>query len=179
MQDIRPADVGAPGRPLTLTFYDGTTRTVVCTEQETAFPSGELIVSQTDPEGRITMCNEAFAVMSGYARVELLGEAHSILRHPDMPRAAFADLWTTIRQGTRWSGYVKNLRKDGGYYWVFATVIPRIRDGRIAGFTSVRRAPSRTKVAEAARSYAVLLDAERSAERATDEAVRQVPGVVR
>jgi len=102
------------------------------------------------------MCNEAFIHMSGYSRDEIMGAPHSILRHPDMPKAAFADLWTTVEQGKRWSGYVKNLRRDGGFYWVYATVIPKIVDGVVVGHTSVRREPSRDKVEELAAVYATM-----------------------
>ncbi|RRD48067.1 PAS domain-containing protein [Tessaracoccus sp. OH4464_COT-324] len=140
-----------------LHYYDGTSRVVYATDVETRFPAGELIVSQTDPAGIITTCNEAFVLMSGFSREELLGQPHSILRHPDMPRAAFADLWQTVQEGRRWSGYVKNLRKDGGFYWVYATIIPKIRNGEIVGHTSVRREPSRKKVEEMAALYAQML----------------------
>ncbi len=101
------------------------------------------------------MCNEAFVRMSGFAQEDLLGAPHSILRHPDTPKAAFyADLWATVNgAGRRWSGCVKNLRKDGGFYWVYATVIPMVRDGVIVGHTSVRRQPSRAKVKAAAGQY--------------------------
>ena len=74
------------------------------------------------------------------------GQPHSILRHPDLPKAAFADLWATVQAGKKWRGYVKNLRKDGGYYWVHAVVVPNVRAGKIIGYTSVRRKPSRTKI---------------------------------
>jgi aerotaxis receptor len=94
--------------------------------------------------------------MSGFSREEIMGAPHSILRHPDMPKAAFADLWTTIEMGKRWSGYVKNLRRDGGFYWVYATVIPKIVDGAVVGHTSVRREPSRDKVDELAAVYATM-----------------------
>jgi aerotaxis receptor len=156
MHDMRPEDVAGPGEIHVLTYYDGTSRTVIVTDRETMFPAGELIVSQTDRAGVITMCNEAFVRMSGFTREDLIGQPHSILRHPDMPRAAFADLWQTVEAGKRWSGYVKNLRKDGGFYWVFATVIPMVRDGQIVGHTSVRRQPSRTRVDEAAQLYQTL-----------------------
>jgi aerotaxis receptor len=160
MRDLTPEDAAGPGRRCHLTYYDGTSRDVIVTDLETSFPTGELIVSQTDPDGVITMCNPAFVRMSGYSEQELLGAPHSILRHPDMPRAAFADLWATVNAGRRWSGYVKNLRRDGGFYWVYATVIPTIRGGRIVGHTSVRRQPSRRRVEEAAALYVSLLAAE-------------------
>ncbi len=157
MRDMTPQDVVGEGTERTLTYYDGSSRTVLFTDRETLFPTGELIVSQTDAAGTIIMCNEAFVRMSGFAREDLLGAPHSILRHPDMPKAAFADLWATVNAGRRWSGYVKNLRKDGGFYWVYATVIPMVRDGVIVGHTSVRRQPSRAKVEAAAGQYTGLL----------------------
>ena len=141
-------DMTGPGRAAQWTYYDGSSRQVVVTDVETRFPTGELIVSQTDRDGMITTCNEAFVIMSGFTKEELIGAPHAILRHPDMPRAAYQDLWSTVQQGKRWSGYVKNLRADGGYYWVYATVIPKVRNGQILGHTSVRREPSRDKVAE-------------------------------
>lgn len=156
MRDMTPEDVVGEGEPVTLHYYDGTSRLVYITDRETLFPRGELIVSQTDVAGIITTCNQAFVRMSGYSREELLGAPHSILRHPDMPAVAFADLWKTVNEGRRWHGYVKNLRRDGGFYWVHAVVIPKIRDGQIIGHTSVRREPSRDKVAEAEATYAAL-----------------------
>lgn len=154
MEDMKPEDVVGTAREELLVYQDGTRRRVLVTELETPFPPGELIVSQTDTEGRITMCNEAFVRMSGFRREELLGQPHHILRHPDMPSGAFEDLWRTVLEGRRWNGYVKNLRKDGGYYWVYATVIPKRRGDRIVGFTSVRREPSRAKVETMAEAYA-------------------------
>ena len=94
--------------------------------------------------------------MSGYSKAELIGQPHHILRHPDMPAMAFKDLWTTIERGIKWHGYVKNLCKDGRYYWVFATVIPNVRNGTIVGYTSVRRKPSRTQVNACISLYARL-----------------------
>lgn len=95
--------------------------------------------------------------MSGYSLNELIGANHNILRHPDMPAAAFQDLWDTIQGGKKWHGYVKNLRKDGAYYWVKATVIPNIRNGQLMGYTSVRRKPSRSKVDACTELYAQML----------------------
>lgn len=139
-----------------LIHHDGTRREVLVQNEEIPFPEGKLIVSRTDLAGIITHCNPSFVEMSGYAREELIGQPHHILRHPDMPAAAFHDLWTTIQDGKQWHGYVKNLRKDGCFYWVYATVIPNIRDGLITGYTSVRRKPSRTKVLEATACYAQM-----------------------
>lgn len=160
LPDMRPEDVRGEWRECTWTYFNGTSRRLLLTDVETRFPTGELIVSQTDVDGTITMCNEAFVHMSGYSRDELIGSPHAILRHPDMPRAAFADLWSTVEQGTRWSGYVKNLRRDGGFYWVYATVIPKVVDGSVVGHTSVRREPSRDRVRELAAVYATMRDEE-------------------
>ena len=131
-----------------LSYSDGTTRTVYATDVETIFPAGQLIVSRTDLSGIITHANDAFVTMSGYTRDELIGAPHHILRHPDMPGAAFKGLWDEVVAGRKWHGYVKNLRKDGAFYWVYATAVPNIRQGVIVGFTSVRRKPSRTCIAE-------------------------------
>jgi aerotaxis receptor len=164
MRDMDVDDIVGEGAQCLLRYHDGSSRRVIVTERETAFPIGELIVSQTDRDGRITMCNQAFVRMSGFTEAELIGQPHSILRHPSMPRAAFADLWSTLARGERWSGYVKNLRRDGGFYWVFATVIPKVRGGEVVGYTSVRRQPSRHRVEEMAQLYVSMLADESSVE---------------
>lgn len=146
LTDMNPADIVGDHVTHDLTFHDGTTRRVYVTEVETPYPDGKLIVSRTDPDGIITMVNQSFVEMSGYSEAELMGAPHHILRHPFMPGPAFKDLWVTIERGDKWHGYVKNLRKDGGFYWVYATVIANVRNGRIVGYTSVRRKPSREKV---------------------------------
>ena len=156
MKDMEPSQVVGSGKEYTLAYYDGSQRKIFVTDIETDFPEGKLIVSRTDPAGIITQCNQAFVDMSGYTREELIGQPHSILRHPDLPKAAFADLWTTVQSGKKWHGYVKNLRKDGGYYWVYAVVVPNIRGGKIVGYTSVRRKPSRTKIESLIPVYADL-----------------------
>lgn len=130
-------------------------------DEEVEFPDGKLITSHTDLNGIITHANEAFVTMSAWSREELIGQPHSILRHPDMPKAAFADLWHTVSKGEKWHGYVKNLRKDGRYYWVYATVIPNIRNGKIEGYTSVRRRASAAMVAEISDYYQQLCAQER------------------
>ena len=105
---------------------------------ETKVPDNQLIVSRTDLTGVITYANETFAEISGYSVDELVGQHHNIVRHPDMPRSAFKDLWATIRRGEMWKGYVKNLRKDGGYYWVFAEVSGVYKDGELIEYKSMR-----------------------------------------
>lgn len=139
-----------------LSYHDGTTRTVYDTGVEHPYPDGKLIVSSTDLNGILTHVNDAFVAISGYIKEELLGKPHHILRHPDMPSEAFADLWATVKAGNKWHGYVKNLCKDGGHYWVYATVVPNIRRGEVVGYTSVRRKPSRSKIEEASKQYAAL-----------------------
>ncbi len=163
LKDILPEHTAGPFTEHALTFHDGSTRRVCVTQIETPFPSGELIVSQTTPNGIIIMCNDAFVKMSGYTADELLGVPHHILRHPDMPRAAFLDLWQTVQHGEKWRGYVKNLCKDGGHYWVYATIVPNVRGGKIVSYTSVRREPSRSKIAEMTQTYRAMLETERAA----------------
>ncbi|CAK0780777.1 PAS domain-containing protein [Gammaproteobacteria bacterium] len=100
------------------------------------------IVSKTDPKGRITYANEIFMEIAKYDEHELLGVQHNLIRHPDMPRAAFKLLWDTIATGQEFFAYVKNMAKDGSYYWVFANVTADLDDqGRIIGYHSVRRKP--------------------------------------
>ncbi|WP_293266006.1 PAS domain-containing protein [Neptunomonas sp.] len=139
-----------------ITYHDGASREITIVDREVPYPDGKLIVSRTDISGVITHANQAFVEMSGYSLDELIGTNHYILRHPDMPAAAFGDLWDTIKSGKKWHGYVKNLRKDGAYYWVKATVIPNIRNGELTGYTSVRRKPSRSKVVACTLLYAQM-----------------------
>ncbi len=157
LSDMNPADVAGDYREFTLELYGVGTRRVLVTDEEIPYPEGRLIVSRTDTRGIITHVNRSFVEMSGYTEDELIGAPHSILRHPDMPKAAFADLWRTVQRGEIWQGYVKNLRKDGAYYWVKATVIPNVRRGEIVGYTSVRRKPERCKVEECIALYARML----------------------
>ena len=157
MRDITPEDLhGEHGQRHELDFFDGTRRVVYVVEREVPFPEGSLIVSRTDPRGIITHANQAFVDMSGYGEAELIGQPHAILRHPHMPAAAFRGLWDTLARGEKWHGYVKNLRKDGAYYWVYATVVANRRGGAVVGFTSVRRKPSRARIAAAEALYRTL-----------------------
>ncbi len=148
----------------TLTYSDGTSRTVFTTEVEVPFPEGRLIVSRVDLNGLITHANDAFVEISGWLREDLIGAPQHILRHPDMPKATFKDLWETAAAGKKWHGYVKNLCKNGSSYWVYATVVPNIRKGQIAGYTSVRRKPSRARIDALIPVYRQWLEQEKGQE---------------
>ena len=159
-------DMAIPAMPsseVKLKYTDGTSRTVYATDVEKSFPDGRLIVSRTDIASLITHANDAFVEMSGYAREELIGAPHNILRHPDMPKIVFKGLWDTIAAGKKWHGYVKNLRKDGAFYWVYATAVPSIRNGQVVGFTSVRRKPSRARIDALVPVYRQWLDEQNAA----------------
>jgi len=111
-------------------------------EKEVILKEEDFIVSKTDLKSRILYGNQIFIQMSGWSEEELLGQPHNILRHPDMPRCAFKVLYDHIQNGKEWFGYVKNLRKDGGYYWVFANISPTYdTKGNMIGYYSVRRKP--------------------------------------
>jgi aerotaxis receptor len=122
------------------------------TEREHHFAESDTLVTTTDLQGRILYCNAAFVEASGYAREELLGQPHNLIRHPHMPEEAFRDMWDTIAKGSPWSGLVKNRRKCGDHYWVRANVTPLLDDkGQVTGYMSVRTCPSKeaTQRAEA------------------------------
>jgi aerotaxis receptor len=126
------------------------------TRREITLSEQRTIVSTTDLKGRITYANPYFVEVSGFSLEELIGAPQNIVRHPDMPEAAFADLWNTIAQGRPWTGMVKNRCKNGDYYWVRANVTPVLESGRPVGYMSVRTRPSRPEVAAAERLYAAM-----------------------
>jgi methyl-accepting chemotaxis protein/aerotaxis receptor len=123
---------------------------------EIEVPEGQILASRTDTDSRIVFSNDAFTAISGFSEQELIGQPHNIVRHPDMPKQAFADLWQTIRAGRAWEGLVKNRAKSGAFYWVRANVTPVIENGVHQGYISVRTRPSREDVARAGRAYADL-----------------------
>jgi len=123
------------------------------TDLETILPDNEFIYSRTDIKGVIVEANEAFASVSGFRPEEMIGQPHNIVRHPDMPEEAFADLWRDLKAGGPWRGIVKNRRKDGGYYWVVANVSPVREHGQVVGYQSVRSRPSREEIASADAAY--------------------------
>ncbi|MGZ5208449.1 MAG: PAS domain-containing protein [Sulfuricurvum sp.] len=125
---------------------------------EEYFFEGRAIVSETDLEGVITFANRKFCEISGYSAEELVGEPHNIIRHPDMPKAAFAQVWKTIQSGTIWHGLVKNLRKDGKYYWVDTEISPMLDgNGKIKGYMAARKPASRKNIEETAEIYKKMI----------------------
>ena len=131
---------------------------IVPTDRERVMRKEEFIVSKTDLTGRITYGNRIVIEFSGYSEAELLGAQHNIIRHPDMPRAVFNLLWDTIAQGNEIFAYVKNMSKDGGFYWVFANVTPSYdMNGKMTGYYSVRRKPNPKAVDVVSGLYQVML----------------------
>lgn len=113
--------------------------------REVILDQKSLIVSETDRRGLIRYINDEFCTVSGYKTKELIGKPHNIVRHPDMPKAIFNDLWKSVKAGEIWKGFIKNSTKDGGYYWVFATVFP-ISSVIGEGYLSVRTKANKDEV---------------------------------
>ena len=120
---------------------------------ETAVPEDELIITRTDLKGVITYANETFAEISGYDMDEIIGQPHSIVRHPDMPSTVFKDLWETIQNKKQWTGVVKNLRKDMGFYWVKVIVSGLYKDGELVEYKSLRAPISHEEKVETQKLY--------------------------
>ncbi|CAM3802999.1 Aerotaxis receptor [Pseudomonas reidholzensis] len=123
---------------------------------EQRFPQAQRLISATDTASLITYCNAEFAAISGYTQAELIGSAHNLVRHPDMPEAVFEIMWGYLKAGKSWMGIVKNRCKNGDFYWVNAYVTPILEDGRLVGYESVRVCPTREQVARAEALYARL-----------------------
>jgi len=129
-------------------------------DQEFKFENG-LIVSSTDLKGIITYANRTFCKIAGYTKQELTGKNHNIVRHPDMPKAAFKELWDTVKDGKEWTGIVKNLRKDGLYYWVYSHITPIMdNNGKITGYTAARRPATPAEIEEVVPVYKTLIEEE-------------------
>ncbi|SMP87682.1 aerotaxis receptor [Epsilonproteobacteria bacterium SCGC AD-311-C15] len=125
--------------------------------QEYVLKNDDFLVSQTDEKGIILFANDDFCKIAGYKLEELMGKPHNVVRHRDMPRAAFKDLWDTVKSGKVWSGYVKNKTKNGGYYWVYATVYPMYDEvTRQKTYMSCRRKPTKQEIADAETLYKTL-----------------------
>ncbi len=116
------------------------------TQRESVFDDRATLMSTTDINSTITYANDAFIEVSGFSPEEVNGQPHNMVRHPDMPPEAFADMWATLKQGEPWSALVKNRRKNGDYYWVRANAVPVGRDGKVQGFMSVRTKPGEVEM---------------------------------
>jgi len=133
------------------------------TGRERFFREDEIIVSKTDPSGKLVYANEVFLTIAGYTEREVLGQPHSMIRHPDMPRGVFALLWETIASGSEIFAYVVNLAKNGDHYWVFAHVTPTFGPtGEIVGYHSSRRVPSASALRTIIPLYAEMSAVERA-----------------
>ncbi len=123
---------------------------------------GSVIISQTDLDGTIIYANKMFCEISGYKAEELVGKPHNLVRHPDMPKALFTKMWQTIQSGQMWNGLIKNLRKDGLYYWVDTEILP-VRDDneKVTGYIAVRKPASRKNILEVEENYSKILESER------------------
>ena len=134
------------------------------TQQERLMRDDDFIISKTDLKGRISYCNRIFIEFSGYSEHELLGAQHNIIRHPDMPRGVFQFLWDTLGARKECFAYVKNMSRDGGFYWVLANVTPDMdAQGVPQGYFSVRRMPGRGAVSALSDVYKLMLEEERRA----------------
>jgi len=133
------------------------------TNDEKVMKENDFIVSKTDTKGFITYCNRIFVEMAGWSRRELIGANHNIIRHPHMPKIAFKIAWDLIQSKQEFFGFVKNLRKDGGYYWVLAYITPDLDlNGNIIGYTSFRKKPSRKGIEFLEPLYLQLVEAEKT-----------------
>ena len=149
--------------------------------KEQVMRESDFIVSKTDTRGIITYANRIFIEFSKYSEEELIGKQHNIIRHPDMPRGVFKLLWDTLEQEKEIFAYVKNMSKDGSFYWVFANVTPSYDpQGKVIGYYSVRRKPKQESVDICAGLYETMLEAEIKAgpKFAMDASLELVTGIL-
>lgn len=128
------------------------------TQNEYPLDDDTTLMSTTDVHSYITHANDTFVQVSGYQLDELTGQPHNMVRHPDMPKAAFADMWYTLQQGEPWSGIVKNRRKNGDHYWVRANAVPMVRRGQVTGYMSIRAKATEEEIAAVEPLYRALND---------------------
>ncbi|RUM45129.1 MAG: aerotaxis receptor Aer [Hydrogenimonas sp.] len=129
-------------------------------DEEYTFGDG-VIISETDIHGTITYANRRFIEISGYDKTELIGQSHNLLRHPDMPKATFKQMWDTIQNNKEWQGIVKNLRKDGRYYWVDTYIKPVFKDNIKVGYIAARHPAKKMDVEAISQTYAQMLQNEK------------------
>jgi aerotaxis receptor len=123
---------------------------------ETILNEDAFLVSETDAKGNILFANKQFCNAAEYKLDELVGKPHNIVRHADMPKAAFKDLWDTVKKGKVWQGFVKNKTASDGFYWVFATVYPYKNEEGQQCYMSIRRKPSRENVSKYGELYKTM-----------------------
>jgi len=139
-------------------------KTISIKDEEVFLADEEFIVSKTDLRGNILYANRTFMSIASYSEEELLGQPHSIMRHPDMPKGVFKLLWQTIKKGNEFFGFVKNLCSDGRYYWVFANITPAFDQHNVlVGYLSVRRKPPASAIKVIKPIYQHMLKIEQSA----------------
>lgn len=133
------------------------------TANEKKLADNDFILSKTDLKGKIIYCNEVFSKMAGYSASDLIGANHNLIRHPDMPKVAFKVAWDLIQDKKEFFGFVKNLRADGGYYWVFTYITADLdENAKIISYTSIRRKPPQSAIDAIVPVYKLLIDAEKS-----------------
>lgn len=153
-------------------------KNIVPSQNEKVMTDDALIISKTDIKGKITYGNRTFNDYSGFSENEYLGVQHNIVRHPDMPRAVFKLLWDEVQAGREVFAFVKNLCKDGSFYWVFANVTPSYdTNGNVIGYFSVRRKPNRQALPQVSQLYQQMLKAERQA--GTRDAIEASTAILR
>ena len=142
---------------------------IATTANELVMREDDFIVSKTNPKGKITYCNKIFIEFSEFTEIELLGQPHNIIRHPDMPRAVYRLMWKTLQEGNEFNGIVKNRTKTGKFYWTYANATPSydIHD-EVVGYYSVRRAPQRDTVKIMDSLYRDMINAESQHSNATE-----------
>jgi len=130
-------------------------------DKEVLFDGG-VMITETDTAGIITYANRKFREMTGFTKEELIGSPHNINRHPDMPSVAFETMWETIKNGEYWEGYVKNMRKDGKYYWVIVWIKPKFdENGNIVGYIAGRKVPDRNMIKKMEEQYKKMKEQEK------------------
>ena len=134
------------------------------TQREFEFPADATLLSTTDTQSHVRYANESFLAVSGFTAEELIGQPHNLVRHPDMPKEAFADMWETLKGGQSWTALVKNRCKNGDHYWVRANATPVVRDGQLVGYMSVRTKPTRDEVRQAEQLYARFVRGEQGSQ---------------
>ena len=170
----RPGPSSPTSCPLITTKAQEAMRTnLPVTAVEYPIDDDTLIVSKTDTKGKLTYFNEQFVAASGFTDQELMGQPHNIIRHPDMPPEAFADLWATLKAGKPWAGAVKNRRKNGDFYWVLASATPIWEGGQVAGYMSIRSKLPADQRAEAEHVYALLRTGKAGAYRVAAGMIRR------